>query len=192
MIKFIDLLAVDELAYVRGACYWQGQYYADNATWQQACNSCACTAGLATCTQVWCGTGNCLAMSLRAPDAVVCTPEQVCVPSPREACLSPVCPPWGECRGFEAPRRVGPPPVPAPASCWPNQAELSNSCARLTLLLQPARLTTAVSTESLCGDLRRLTASLQSLARRQDPLVVLCDLKLGYRDTLEVTMVSQK
>jgi len=68
---------VDEVTLARGACYWQGQYYADNATWQLACNTCSCSEGVAACTQIWCGVGNCLATSLRAPDAVVCSPDQV-------------------------------------------------------------------------------------------------------------------
>lgn len=112
------------------------------------------------------------------------------MPSPRETCLSPVCSPWGECRDFEANRRVGPPSFPAPVTCWPNQAILSNSCARLTLLVERARLSTGVTTETLCMDLRRLIVAHQALVRGQDPLVLLCDLKQGYNDTIEVTVVS--
>lgn len=117
---------------------------------------------------------------------------KVCVPSPSETCLSPVCSPWGECRDFETNRRVGPPSFPAPVTCWPNQAVLSNSCARLTLVVERARLSTGSTTETLCMDLRRVIVAHQALLRGQDPLVLLCDLKQGYNDTIEVTVVSLK
>lgn len=155
-----------------------------------ACNTCMCDSGVASCTQVWCGVGNCLASIPRSRDAVTCNVNQVCVPSPRESCLSPVCLPWGECRDLEANRRVGPPSFPAPVTCWPNQAVLSNTCARLTLVVEKSRLSTGVTTETLCIDLRRLMVANQALLRKKDALVILCDLKQGYNDTIEVTVVS--
>lgn len=114
---------------------------------------------------------------------------QVCVPSPREACLTPSCAPWGECRDLESGKRVGPPSLPAPPTCWPNQAVLSNSCARLTLLLDRTQLPRGVTTEGLCMELRHLVASHQAAISASHRLVLLCDLKQGYNDTLEVTMV---
>lgn len=114
---------------------------------------------------------------------------QVCVPSPHEACLTPSCAPWGECRDLESGKRVGPPSLPSPPTCWPNQAVLSNSCARLTLLLDRAQLPRGVTTEGLCMELRHLVASHQAAIGASHRLVLLCDLKQGYNDTLEVTMV---
>ncbi|KAL0270169.1 UNVERIFIED_CONTAM: hypothetical protein PYX00_007661 [Menopon gallinae] len=183
---------VEELAYARDSCFWEGRYFADNSTWMVNCNTCGCSSGVVSCTQVWCGAGNCLSSNPRAIDAVACNPNQVCVTSPRETCLSPVCAPWGECRDFETNRRVGPPSFPTPVTCWPNQAVLSNSCARLTLIVERSRLSTGVTTEILCMDLRRLTVAHQALIRAQDPLVLLCDLKQGYNDTLEVTVSLSK
>ena len=112
------------------------------------------------------------------------------MPSPREACLTPACEPWGECRDLESGKRVGPPSLPAPPTCWPNQAVLSNSCARLTLLLDRAQLPRGVTTEGLCVELRRLVAAHQAAIGASHRLVLLCDLKQGYNDTLEVTMVK--
>lgn len=47
-----------------------------------------------------------------------------------------------------------------------------------------------ITVESLCGDLRKLLASQQAMEGLDDSLVLLCDLKLGYNDTIEVTLVS--
>ncbi|KAJ9585947.1 hypothetical protein L9F63_020404, partial [Diploptera punctata] len=174
---------VEEMAYRRGVCLWNGQYFPNNATWQHDCNTCSCVASTVSCTQVWCGLGNCLGH----PNLTL---GSVCVPSPREACLTPACAPWGECRDLESGKRVGPPSLPAPPTCWPNQAVLSNSCARLTLLLDRAQLPRGVTTEGLCVELRRLVASHQAAIGASHRLVLLCDLKQGYNDTLEVTMSS--
>lgn len=80
--------------------------------------------------------------------------------------------------------------VPSPPSCWPNQATLSNTCARLTLLLDRMKLTPGVTVEGFCQDLRRLLAIQQAASGLQEELVLLCDLKLDYNDTIEVTLVS--
>lgn len=83
-----------------------------------------------------------------------------------------------------------PPSLPSPSSCWPNQAVLSNTCARLTLLLDRAKLPHGVAVEGLCGDLRRLLANHEAANDLQNELVLLCDLKIDYNDTVEVTLVS--
>lgn len=112
------------------------------------------------------------------------------MPSPTESCLTPPCIPYGECRDLESGRRVKPPLLPSPSSCWPNQAILSNTCARLTLLLDRGKLPHGVAVEGLCGDLRRLLANHEAANDLQNELVLLCDLKIDYNDTVEVTLVS--
>ncbi|KAJ8873823.1 hypothetical protein PR048_024659 [Dryococelus australis] len=179
---------VEEVAYTRGSCLWKGQYFASNATWQHNCNTCKCQDSVAKCTRVWCGLGNCLGHPNLTMDPTICLPNQVCVPSPGEACLTPPCAPWGECRDLQSGKRVGPPLLPSPPTCWPNQAVLSNSCARLTLLLDRSKLARGVSTEGLCAQLRRLVALHQASEGGHSQLVLLCDLKQGYNDTIEVTM----
>ncbi|XP_066997092.2 protein jagged-1b [Anabrus simplex] len=181
---------VEEIDLPRGECVWNGQRFARNSTVEDDCNICTCLHTGVKCTQVWCGLGNCLGSPNLMHGTVICQLNQVCVPSPREACLTPTCAPWGECRDLESGKRVGPPLLPAPPSCWPNQAELSNSCARLTLLLDRSKLPQGVSTEGLCVELRRLVAIHQSHTGGQDRLILLCDLKQGYNDTIEVTMSS--
>lgn len=114
----------------------------------------------------------------------------MCIRAPKETCLTGGCGPWGDCRELLSGTVLGPPLVPAPESCWPNKAVLSNTCVRLSLLLERVRLPTGVSTEGLCGELRALLAAHQASSRGAASLVVLCDLRTGTNDTLEVTMVS--
>lgn len=179
------IFLVDDFAYLPGSCSYKGQLYENNSTWQDNCNICSCSLTITRCTNVWCGLGNCLGHS-----SMTCSPNQVCVPSPRETCITPPCPHWGECRNLESGRRVGLPSLPTPSSCWPNQAKLSNSCARLTLLLDRNKLGQGVSVEGLCGSLRKLLAQHESVRNNKNRLVLLCDLKLEYNDTIEVTLVS--
>lgn len=177
---------VDDLAYLPGSCSYRNQLYENNSTWQDDCNICTCSSSSVQCSNIWCGLGNCLG---HTATTVTCSANQVCVPSPRETCITPPCAHWGECRSLEAGRRVGPPSLPAPTSCWPNQAKLSNSCARLTLLLDRTKLNHGVTVESLCGSLRKLLAQHQSNSNMKNRLVLLCDLKIEYNDTIEVTLV---
>lgn len=170
-----------------GSCTWEGHTLENNATWQHECNTCMCVNSLVKCTRIWCGPGNCRSSSV---PTTVCNINQVCVPSPAESCLTPPCLPYGECRDLESGRRVKPPSLPTPSSCWPNQAVLSNTCARLTLLLDRAKLPHGVAVEGLCGDLRRLLANHEAANDLQNELVLLCDLKIDYNDTVEVTLVS--
>ncbi|XP_049960051.1 protein jagged-1b [Schistocerca serialis cubense] len=177
-----------------GECQWEGRKYTRNTTWLDECNTCICSSSGPVCTQIWCGLGNCLGQPNLTHGAVICQSNQVCVPTPREACLTPPCAPWGECRNLESGKRVGPPSLPAPPGCWPNQAVLSNTCARLTLLLDRSQLPQGVTVEGLCCDLRRLLAAGHAAtitaAHSTPQLVLLCDLKQGYNDTIEVTLSS--
>ncbi|KAL1513034.1 hypothetical protein ABEB36_002517 [Hypothenemus hampei] len=168
-----------------GSCLWNSHTLENNVTWQHECNTCSCNNGVVKCTRIWCGLGNC-----RAPNQlnIMCNLNQVCVPASAETCLSPPCLPSGECRDLESGRRVKPPELPSPSSCWPNQAVLSNTCARLTLLVDKLKLPLGTTVESLCGDLRGLLANQQAIEGLQDNLVLLCDLKTDYNDTVEVTL----
>ncbi|XP_058792294.1 protein jagged-1b isoform X1 [Phymastichus coffea] len=150
------------------------------ASWDDDCNVCECRNGKTQCSNVWCGPGNCL-------NGTSCLAHEVCVPSPGESCLVPSCPPWGECRPVETGRRVGPPALPAPPSCWPGQATTGPTCSRLTILLRRDSLSSGTSVEVLCRRLRRLLAD----PRRPQSVVLLCDLKPGDNDTIEVTIFSE-
>lgn len=93
-------------------------------------------------------------------------------------------------RDLESGRRVKPPYLPSPSTCWPNQAVLSNKCSRLTLLLDRAKLPHGITVDELCNDLRRLLANYEAANHFQNELVLLCDLKMDYNDTIEVTLVN--
>ncbi|XP_011496310.1 PREDICTED: protein jagged-1b [Ceratosolen solmsi marchali] len=148
--------------------------------WDDDCNACECRGGQSHCSSVWCGPGNCL-------NGTACLAHEVCVPAPGESCLVAPCAPWAECRPVETGRRVGPPALPAPPSCWPGQATPGPTCARLTILLRRDALAPGTSVELLCRRLRRLLAD----PRRSQTVVLLCDLKPGDNDTIEVTAFSE-
>ncbi|XP_044744621.1 protein jagged-1b isoform X2 [Coccinella septempunctata] len=181
---------LDNISYLPspGSCLWGGQNLDNNMTWQHECNTCICNNGIVKCTKIWCGLSNCR----NSHPTTICNLNQVCVPSSAESCLSPPCQAHGECRDLEGGRRVKPPQLPSPPSCWPNQATLSNTCARLTLLFDRMKLPAGVTVEGICLDLRRLLATQQAASGLQEELILLCDLKLDYNDTIEVTLFGDK
>lgn len=153
------------------------------------CNSCVCLNGNPKCSNIWCGLPNCL----RANSTPACDGHEVCVPALQDSCLSPPCQPRGDCRALEPSRRVAPPKLPANIDCWPNQAELSEHCARITILLESKRVLPGTSVEGVCLNLRILLGTrLVKLSQEfGSPLmVILCDMKNGSNDTIEVTVVS--
>lgn len=96
----------------------------------------------------------------------------------------------GECRKLGAGKTVGPPISPAPTSCWPNQAYLSTSCAKLSVRLDRERLALGSSVESLCRQLRRLLVQQFETLLTDEALVVMCDMDAEDRSTVIVTLVS--
>ncbi|XP_014252915.1 protein jagged-1b isoform X2 [Cimex lectularius] len=174
-------LQVEEIVFSSGVCEWMGQYLSNNSVWQENCNQCHCIDNIVTCTQVWCGLNNCLQQTN------ACGHNQVCVPWGREGCLSTGCEGWGECRELISGKLVGPPQVPSPETCWPNQAVLSNSCALLYLTFMTHSLRPGISTETVCKELRSLLATTHAALHS---IIVLCEIKTGSNDTVEVTMWS--
>lgn len=154
------------------------------------CNSCVCVEGRPLCTNLWCGLLNCL----RPSKNTSCSNQEVCVPSLQVACLSPPCEPRGDCRAAEPSLRVGPPKLPAPQECWPNQASLNENCARVTVILENRKVPAGITVEGVCFGLRTLLGG--RLIKNADKkiasafLVLLCDNKSGTNDTIEVTLVS--
>ena len=139
--------------------------YPEDSSWDDQCNRCWCRRGRSVCTRVWCG--------------------------------------W----------RPAPAPAPSSASlaagCRPDAARLGAGCARLALVVDRPRL--ALSVDELCLHLRYLAAA-QSASWDDDdddvyddddddddddvrtarkPLVVLCDLKNGVDDIVQVTVVGR-
>lgn len=156
---------------------------------EHRCNSCICANGKAKCSNIWCGLKNCLATNVTN----VCASHEVCVPALHESCLYPPCEPRGDCRGLERSRRVAPPKLPAPVECWPNQAILDEQCARITILMENKAIQPSTSVEGICVNLRTLlgTRLVKTVQDATPPLLILlCDIKTGTNDTIEVTVVS--
>lgn len=156
---------------------------------EHSCNSCICANGKAKCSNVWCGLKNCLATNVTN----VCASHEVCVPALHESCLYPPCEPRGDCRVLERSRRVAPPKLPAPIECWPNQATLDEQCARITILMENKSIQPSTSVEGICVNLRTLLGTrLVKVVQDASPplLILLCDIKTGTNDTIEVTVVS--
>lgn len=156
---------------------------------EHSCNSCICANGKAKCSNIWCGLKNCLATNVTN----VCASHEVCVPALHESCLHPPCEPRGDCRVLERSRRVAPPKLPAPVECWPNQAILDERCARITILMENKAIQPSTSVEGICVNLRTLlgTRLVKTIQDASPPLLILlCDIKTGTNDTIEVTVVS--
>lgn len=116
---------------------------------------------------------------------------QVCVPSTQETCLSPPCDPRGDCRTVEASKRVSPPKLPAPVDCWPNQVVLGELCSRISIFLLTNRIPSKSSVEGICFNLRTVLASRiihHQKVSRFPLLILLCDIKSGTNDTIELTI----
>ncbi|RZF46822.1 hypothetical protein LSTR_LSTR008054 [Laodelphax striatellus] len=190
-LKGVQCQQVDEVSIRQGVCLWQGQYFASGSKWSFDCNTCSCYEGEVRCTKIWCGLGNCLG---QVTATAICQDNQVCVPMGREWCITGGCVPWGECRTILSGKLVGPPQLPAPSTCWPNQIVLSNACARLTLFLDRNKLLlrTGISVESFCADMRLMLAAHHAANHIQNHIVLLCDLKTGANDTIEVAISDSK
>ncbi|XP_053672065.1 protein serrate [Anopheles nili] len=155
------------------------------------CNSCICVNGKPRCSNLWCGLTNCLNRNQSNGALTACESHQVCVPTSQESCLTPPCRPRGDCRTFEPSRRVAPPKIPAPTDCWPNQATLGTACARVSILLELNRLVRDTSVDGLCHLFRLQLGEKLIKSPSFDVsvfIVVLCDLKAGTNDTIEVTL----
>ncbi|KPJ17071.1 Protein jagged-1b [Papilio machaon] len=157
---------------------------ADNGTWWWGCNACRCAAGAPACTRLWCGPPDCL-----APGAQPCRTDEVCVPAAPALCLRPPCAPLGECRRV-AGRRVEPPALPAPATCWPGaRGAPPAGCARAELRLARERLARGAHVERACAALRRaLAAALAARSPPAPPLALLCDLAPDDDDALDLAL----
>lgn len=174
---------------------------------EEYCNACVCENGTALCTNLWCGLTNCFRPETNGKNGSKssgsCPQHEVCVPSLNENCLKEPCSLRGDCRILEPSHRVAPPRFPSLSNCWPNQAVLNENCARLTILMDRSRLNPGSSVEGLCSVLRFLLASRliteptidstnPSDQHENGMIIIICDLKAGTNDSIEVTVVSYK
>jgi jagged-1 len=157
------------------------------------CNSCT---NHTQCSNLWCGLPNCLNERTKREVGISivheCNYNEVCVPALKEACLMPPCPRRGDCRTLEQSLRTAPPKYPTSSKCWPNQAVLSENCSRINIILDMLKIPKGLSTESYCHDLRTLLGGrmLEQKIFSHSTIILICDIKSGTNDTIEVTVVS--
>lgn len=156
------------------------------------CNSCFCENNESKCSNLWCGLPNCISDINTTIIADECNDNEVCVPALKETCLSPPCAKRGDCRKLEQSLRTAPPKYPASNRCWPNQAILSENCSRINVILDMMKISRGMSTESFCHKLRTLLGGrmLEEGIYVHSTIVIICDIKTGTNDTIEVTIVS--
>lgn len=106
---------------------------------------------------------------------------------PPEMCLLEPCEQFGECRGFDGGHLLSA-MHPGESNCMPNAGQLSNSCARLTLVLDPHAMPPGTHVHTVCAGLRAAWADRYAHASIVPP-VILCGLS-GANYTIEVTLVS--
>lgn len=68
---------IGDVPNILGVCIWKGQYFFNNVTWLNDCNTCVCDQSQVKCTQVWCGLGNCLGQTANNERTVMCQANQV-------------------------------------------------------------------------------------------------------------------
>jgi jagged-1 len=155
------------------------------------CNSCIREQNISKCSNLWCGLPNCNS------DKIVenqCNEDEVCFFGGRETCLSPPCVTRGDCRKREDSLRTGPPKYPVSSSCWPNQAVLSENCSRISIVLDMFNISRSrgLSAENYCHNLRTIVGGIMIERNFHSPsaIIIICDIKTGTNDTIEVTIVS--
>jgi hypothetical protein len=156
------------------------------------CNSCIHDDFNKTqCSNLWCGLPNC-----KGKLGTMCNSneKEVCFPALTQTCLSPPCTERGDCRSLEESLRTAPPKYPASSKCWPNQAILSENCSRINIILDMLKIPRGLSTESYCHNLRTLLGGrmVEQKLFSHSTIILICDIKSGTNDTIEVTVVSRQ
>lgn len=200
-VKFSILLLGLVLSNSPLSSHKQRSYSLDAIDESNLCNSCILSDRNETqCSNLWCGLPNCLGSdrvrrelgSSTSNGVHECNYNEVCVPALKETCLFPPCERRGDCRLLEQSLRTAPPKYPASSKCWPNQAILSENCSRINVILDMLKISKGLSTESYCHNLRMLLGGrmVEQKLFSHSTIILICDIKSGTNDTIEVTVVS--
>ncbi|KAB7506967.1 Protein jagged-2, partial [Armadillidium nasatum] len=165
-------------------CQWAGELKPHGSVWRHQCNSCHCSHGSVTCSTVWCGPENCLDSN---DNSYPCDPRQVCIADPPELCISPPCQGYGECRGLEGGQLLSK-DHPGSPDCEPNNSQLSNTCALLTLILDLETAPAGTHVHTVCAGLRAAWADRHAHAPSTPP-VILFDSTSGALAAVTVALV---
>ncbi|XP_075723179.1 protein serrate [Rhipicephalus microplus] len=156
-------------------CEWKGIMYPEGSRWQEDCSLCSCHSGAVTCIPSVCPESGC---DPSGPTEQ-CPPGEGCLSGPpAESCFVRPCAQGGQPRGHCAPLLPG--LANQSSNCLPNAAEPSNACAKITLLFDRRAMAPGTTVESVCSNIRRLSA------RRS--IIILCAQKLTDADSIEVTV----
>uniref|UniRef100_A0A0L8GNU4 EGF-like domain-containing protein n=1 Tax=Octopus bimaculoides TaxID=37653 RepID=A0A0L8GNU4_OCTBM len=166
------------------SCIFKQHVYSDKSSWQHECNSCHCNDGRVHCTKVWCGPKNCLSHPNVSEPVDICAHDETCVVKTTQTCFTPPCLPWGHCKHISkiedsAPRDIQ-------TNCIPNEAKISNNCAKINLLFDKSRMPKGVSVGNICNSLRAFP-KVQAYAKKET-IIILCAIQLRRADSIEITL----
>ncbi|KAK5852704.1 hypothetical protein PBY51_006552 [Eleginops maclovinus] len=162
-------------------CHFAGLRFPHGSHWEDDCNSCYCISGKVECSKVLCGRRPCrLQTSGSEQRHQSCPTGRRCLENSYLTCFSPPCHQWGVCS------MAGASPPEATTKCQPNTGHLDNSCGRITLLFNRAKVPTGTTVESICYELRFLPDT-RGLAKDHS-LLLLCDLSESNQDAVEVAI----
>lgn len=165
------------------SCEFQGISYSEGSFWEHDCNSCQCQNGRVFCTQVWCGIPNCLHHANTTEEIITCEKGQICIPTIKNACFTPPCPPRGECRWKDNNTHTSVLPI---TGCMPGIANPSNNCAKITLLFEKPKMPQGITVEDLCKQLRKLSVHKTILLSYS--ILILCAVREDDDDVIEVAV----
>ncbi|GFQ71749.1 protein serrate [Trichonephila clavata] len=179
----ISLLPADSSDY----CIWKGQVLPENSIWNDGCNGCICNKGKTQCTQMWCG----LRLCDLDPNSTkrLCPAGQSCGPTSTDACFTRPCRPYGKCILSDNSSEALSQELVPDEKCIPNNAVLSNNCAKITLFFDKSKMYYGILVEEICSQVRKLPLSYILLNNRsKDMIIILCDVKFNEEDSIEVTI----
>ncbi|KAK3092241.1 hypothetical protein FSP39_000187 [Pinctada imbricata] len=168
------------------SCVFNRRIYPDQTTWEHECNMCTCSNGVVKCSKIWCGPKNCLSHPNVSEPIVKCTEDQTCVVQTDENCFTPPCLPWGQCKGMD--KITDPAPHNLDTQCLPNQAQLSNNCAKISLIFDKSKMPVGITVEFVCDSLRKFPI-LRELSHIKQ-VYILCAVQTHNLDTVEVLVFT--
>lgn len=88
--------------------------------------------------QIWCGPLNCLHHPNISDNVYKCADDQTCVVQTDKMCFTPPCLPWGNCEDLNK-HTI---PYIVDRNCVSKRAELSNNCAKISLVFDKSNTPT--------------------------------------------------
>ncbi|XP_054720792.1 protein jagged-1-like [Uloborus diversus] len=172
---------------VGGYCLWKGQIHLDSNVWNDECNTCICVRGKSHCTRIWCSPQLCDL----DPNSTrqLCPPGETCKSLSLDACFTPPCHNFGRCRRNHNKSEALSQEMTLAGKCQPNNARLSNNCAKITLFFNKEQMPTGILVEEICSQVRKLPLSYILLSTRsEERIIILCSIKANENDTIEVAI----